>query len=47
MRRWPNRNVILVQPEADLVAGLDAELVAELLGNHNLPLRTHAMSHTL
>lgn len=44
--RWPNRDVVVVTPEADLVSGLDAELVAELLGNDDLALRPDAVSHT-
>ena len=39
-------DVIAVTPEVDLVAGLDAQLVTELLGDHNLPLRSDPVSHT-
>lgn len=42
----PKRDVVVVQPEVDLIAGFDAELVAELLGNDDLALRSHTASHT-
>jgi len=35
---WPHCDVIVVLPEADLVARLDAELVTQLFGDHHLTL---------
>jgi hypothetical protein len=39
-------HVIVVEPEAHLVAWLDSELVAQILGDHHLAFGTHPMSHT-
>ena len=39
-------DVVIVQPEVDLVAWFDAELVSQLLGNDDLPLGADAVSHT-
>ncbi len=39
-------NVVIVEPEVDLVAWFDPELVSQLLGNDDLPLGTNAISHT-
>lgn len=39
-------NVVIVEPEVDLVAWFDPELVSQLLGNDDLPLGTNAVSHT-
>lgn len=41
-----NGNVAVLEPEVDLVAGLDAECVAQFLGDHDLPLGSDAVSHT-
>ena len=38
--------MIAVAPEADFVAGLDAQFVAEVLRNHDLPFGSHSVSHT-
>lgn len=46
MVRWSDGDVVLVDPEVDLVPRLDPELVAHLLGNHDLPLRPDSVSHT-
>lgn len=40
------RNMIAVEPEAHLVARLDAQLVAQVLRDDDLSLRTDALSHT-
>ncbi len=42
----PDRDVIVVEPEADLVPGLYPELITELLGDDHLSLGTHPVSHT-
>ena len=39
-------DVVVVEPEVDLVAWFDAELVSQLLGNDDLPLGADAVSHT-
>ena len=39
-------DVVIVEPEVDLVAWFDAELVSQLLRNDNLAFGAHAMSHT-
>ncbi len=41
-----NGHMIVVAPEADLVTGLDAQFVPQLLGDHDLPLRSDTVSHT-
>jgi hypothetical protein len=38
--------MIIVPPEADLVAGLDPELVSQLLWDDNLTLGPDTVSHT-
>lgn len=42
----PQGHMVLVAPEADFIARLDAELVTEILRDDNLALRSHTMSHT-
>ncbi len=42
-----NGDVVIVEPEIDLVAWFDAELVSQLLGDHDLPLGADAVSHTV
>ena len=37
---------VIVDPEIDLVARFDAELVSQLLGDDDLPLGTDTVSHT-
>jgi len=39
-------DVVIVQPEVDLVTWFDAELVSQLLGYDDLPFGTDAVSHT-
>lgn len=39
-------DMVAVSPEADLVARLDAEFVAQFLGDHHLALGANPMSHT-
>ncbi|HVM54307.1 MAG TPA: hypothetical protein VM262_14030 [Acidimicrobiales bacterium] len=39
-------DVVFVEPEVDLVAWFDAELVSQLLRDDDLPFGTHAVSHT-
>jgi hypothetical protein len=39
-------DVVIVQPEVDLVAWFDAELVSQLLGDDDLPFGADTMSHT-
>ena len=39
-------NVVIVEPEIDLVAWFDTELVSQLLGDDDLPFGTNPMSHT-
>ena len=39
-------DVVVVEPEVDLVARLDAQLVSQLLGDDDLPLGTDTVSHT-
>ena len=46
MTRRADRDVVVVTPQADLVAGLDAEFVSEFLGNDNLALRSDTVSRT-
>jgi hypothetical protein len=46
MISWADRDVVVVEPEADLVARLDPELVTKLLRDDDLPLRPDSMSHT-
>jgi len=46
MTRWANRHMITVSPEADFVTRLDPQLIAQLLGDHDLPLEPHTVSHT-
>jgi len=41
-----DRDVVVVEPEVDLVAGFDAELVSQFLWDDDLALGTHAVSHT-
>ena len=42
-----DRDVVVVEPETDLVARPDAELVTERLRDHDLAFRPHSMSHTV
>lgn len=42
----PQCDMVVVAPKADFVTRLDSEFVAQLLGNHDLALRTDTMSHT-
>lgn len=44
--RRSHRDMIVVDPEADLVARLDPQLIAELLRNDDLAFRPDSMSHT-
>lgn len=46
MARRANRDMIIVPPEADLVARLDPELVSQRLWDDNLALGADTMSHT-
>ncbi len=39
-------HVVVVEPEVDLVAWFDAELVSQFLGDHDLPFGSDAVSHT-
>ena len=39
-------DVVAVEPEVDLVAWFDAELVAELLGDDDLAFGANTVSHT-
>lgn len=41
-----NRHVVVVPPEADLVARLDPELVSQLLGDDDLTFGPDTVSHT-
>lgn len=41
-----NRDVIVIEPEADLVARLDAQLVTQLLRDGDLTFRSDSVSHT-
>lgn len=41
-----NGDVVVVEPEVDLVAWFDAELVAQLPGDDDLALSADAVSHT-
>jgi len=43
---WPDRDVVAMEPEVDLVARLDPELVAKLLWDDDLSFRPDPMSHT-
>jgi hypothetical protein len=40
-------DVVFVEPEVDLVAWFDAELVSQLFGDDDLPFGADAMSHTI
>jgi len=40
-------DVVIVEPEVDLVARFDAELVSQLLGDDDLPFGADAVSHTM
>ena len=40
-------DVVIVEPEVDLVAWFDAELVSQLLGDDDLPFGADAVSHTV
>ncbi len=42
-----DRDVVVVDPEVDLVAGFDPELVAELFGDDDLSLGSDPVSHTI
>ncbi|MGB3410696.1 MAG: hypothetical protein WBA45_05820 [Microthrixaceae bacterium] len=44
--RRANRDMIIVPPEADLVARLDPELVSQRLWDDNLTLGPDTVSHT-
>lgn len=46
MTRWADCDVVIMTPEADFVAGLDAEFVAEFFGNDDLALGSDTASHT-
>lgn len=46
MARRANRHMVVVAPEADLVARLDPEFVTQLLGDDDLTLGSDTMSHT-
>ncbi len=46
MVSWADRDVVVVEPEADLVAWFDAEFVTKLLRDNDLSLRPDSMSHT-
>lgn len=39
-------DVVVVEPEVDLVAWFDAELVAQVFGDYHLAFGAHAVSHT-
>jgi len=40
-------DVVIVEPEAHLVARLDAELISQLLGDDDLPFGADTVSHTI
>lgn len=40
-------DVVIVEPEVDLVAWFDPELVSQLLGDDDLPFGADTMSHTI
>ena len=40
-------DVVVVEPEVDLVAWFDAEQIAEILGDDNLSLCPDAVGHTV
>ncbi|GAC1377721.1 MAG: hypothetical protein NVSMB4_07270 [Acidimicrobiales bacterium] len=42
----PDGDVIIVEPEVDLVARLDAQLISKFLGDDDLTFWADAMSHT-
>ena len=42
-----NGDVIIVEPEVDVVAWFDAELVSQLLWDDDLSFGTDAVSHTV
>ena len=42
----PDGDMVVVEPEVDLVAWRDAELLSQFLGDHDLTLGTDAVSHT-
>lgn len=46
LTRRSDGDVVVMEPEADLVTRLDAKLVAQLLGDHDLALGADTMSHT-
>jgi hypothetical protein len=46
LARRANRDMIIVPPEADLVARLDPEFVSQRLWDDNLTLGADAVSHT-
>lgn len=46
MVSWADRDVVVVKPEADLVARFDAEFITKLLRDDDLSLRPDSMSHT-
>jgi hypothetical protein len=46
MTRRTDGDMVLVTPEADLVARLDAEFVTELFGDDDLTFGPDAVSHT-
>src|SRR5690606_14995455 len=39
-------DVVVFEPEVDLVAGLDAERLTQVLGDHDLSFGPHPVSHT-
>lgn len=43
----PESDVVFMSPEAHFVARLDAELVAQFFGDHDLSLGPNAVSHTI
>ena len=45
--KGPHGDVVTVAPEHDLVPRFDAELVAQVLGDDDLPLRANLVSHTV
>ena len=46
MARRANRHMVVVAPEADLVARLDPEFVSQPLRDNDLTLGTDTVSHT-
>ena len=47
MARWTDGHMVSVAPKRDLITGLDAQLVTQLLRDHHLALGTDTMSHTM